>query len=123
MTEIEYASLIYQAIRPWTSGYTVKTVYVCVGAFRRVDPFKLENAWVYTTFRTRMRGSQLKVQWTDATIECERGHFRVVDINDLEDLDCRFCDSPTIVLSGNELVVSFIDLDGRHICGPIRIED
>ena len=114
MHELSICTAIAKIAYNTAAGRTVERVRVDVGYLRQVVPDTLSHSWEMVVFGTPLDGVPLEVREVPAIIECRRCNGRTT----LEDpiFRCSSCGSTeTDVISGNELLVTSLDLSGEAL--------
>ncbi len=109
MHELSICSAIAKIAHRAAAGRPVERVRVDVGHLRQVVPDTLRYSWEMVVFGTPLDGVPLEVREIRAVIECRQcGAHTTLDDPIFR---CGACDSPeTNVVSGNELLVTSLDL-------------
>jgi hydrogenase nickel incorporation protein HypA/HybF len=109
MHELSLCASIARIAERTAAGRTVKRVRVDIGHLRQVVPDTLAYSWDLVIADTDMRGAKLEIRHIPAVLECLAcGHH-----TELHDpvFRCGRCDSTeTVVIAGNELMVTSIDV-------------
>lgn len=109
MHELSICTSIAKIAHQAADGRPVERVRVDIGHLRQVVPDTLSHSWEMVVFGTPLEGVPLDVREVDAVIECR-------DCGAMTELEqpifrCAMCESiDTIVVSGNELLVTSLDL-------------
>lgn len=99
------AKIVYEA----ADGRPVERVRVDVGHLRQVVPETLLYSWQVVVSGTPLDGVPLEVREVPAIIECRRCHIRTPLTDPI--FRCAACgSSETDVISGNELLVTSLDV-------------
>ena len=110
MHELSICTAIAKIAHDAAAGRTVARVRVDVGHLRQVVPDTLVHSWEMVVFESELAGAELDVRYVPAVIECRACGAHT----ELEHLvvRCARCDgTDTTVVSGDELMVTSLDLD------------
>jgi hydrogenase nickel incorporation protein HypA/HybF len=107
--ELSICTAIAKIAHQAAAGRPVERVRVDVGHLRQVVPETLRYSWEIVVFGTPLDGVPLEVREIPAIIECRQCATRTQ--LDVPYFRCGACDSTeTTVVSGNELLVTSLDL-------------
>jgi hydrogenase nickel incorporation protein HypA/HybF len=110
MHELSLCQSIRQIVERASDGRPVEAVYLQVGQLRQVVPETLATCWALLTESTPLSGSTLAIEHVPVVLSCRDCGGRTTLADELL-LACVGCGSTrTTVLSGEELLVTALDL-------------
>jgi hydrogenase nickel incorporation protein HypA/HybF len=113
MHELSLCQSIHGIVDRAREGRPVETVNLQVGRLRQVVPETLAYCWTLVADGTGLAGSRLEIDHVPVVLDCADCGGRTT-VADALLLTCGSCGSGSIsVVTGDELLVTSIDLAGR----------
>lgn len=110
MHELSLCGAIYEIADRAAAGRAVSVIHLQVGRLRQVVPDTLTYCWAVVCDDTPLEGSHLDVDYRPVTLRCERCGEDTTVSKDLT-LLCGACGADRVsVTSGEELLVTSLDL-------------
>jgi hydrogenase nickel incorporation protein HypA/HybF len=110
MHELSLCCSIRDIVERAREGRPVTSVQVQVGRLRQVVPETLEYCWTMVTDSSPLAGSALEIEHVPVVVECHDCGASTT-LEEVLVLTCGDCGSArTVVVSGEELMVTSVDL-------------
>ncbi len=123
MHELSLCQSIHRIADRARAGQPVSVVHLQVGQLRQVVPETLVYCWSLVTEGTGLAGSELEVDHVPVVLDCGACAARTT-IADALLLTCGSCGSGAItVVTGEELLVTSLDLATPHELAPHPVEE
>jgi hydrogenase nickel incorporation protein HypA/HybF len=116
--ELSICTSVARIVEAHADGRTVEVVHLDVGQLRQVIPDTLRYSWEIVVIDTPLAGSVLDINHIPAVLQCRDCDARTTI--DMPVFRCGCGSTAVDVVSGEELLVTSLDLAGPPALAPPR---